>query len=147
MITRALAELLFEFQQGDVGEKALSFLLGLHTLDVYEKRMTTKRGFDVIIAREGCLSLNEERGFFRTPYFAVKAGFMGKKEGKGNKEHVVIIRPNFNEVDENGRNFYREWRSFGGENFHETRWFFAGDHTTVTTEEQHVLMLPKVPIS
>lgn len=33
----------------------------------------------------------------------------------------VIIRPTFNERDENG-GFFREWRSFDGKAFQECRW-------------------------
>jgi hypothetical protein len=33
----------------------------------------------------------------------------------------VIVRPNYNEHDHNGR-FFREWRSFNGEPFREVRW-------------------------
>ena len=33
----------------------------------------------------------------------------------------VIIRPSYNEMDDTG-SFFREWRSFGGEEFKECRW-------------------------
>jgi hypothetical protein len=35
----------------------------------------------------------------------------------------VIIRPNYNEKDADG-SFYREWRSFNGEEFQEVRFGF-----------------------
>ncbi len=34
----------------------------------------------------------------------------------------VLIRPNFNERDETGARFFREWRSFDGRPFQEIRW-------------------------
>jgi hypothetical protein len=35
----------------------------------------------------------------------------------------VIVRPTYNETDSTGR-FFREWRSFNGEAFKESRWNF-----------------------
>lgn len=43
------------------------------------------------------------------------------KRGKGLS---VIVRPHYNEVDDNGR-FFREWRSFDGDEFKECRWACA----------------------
>lgn len=40
----------------------------------------------------------------------------------------VIVRLNFNESDEKG-DFFREWRSFGGDAFYECRWYFRGNIT------------------
>lgn len=40
------------------------------------------------------------------------------KSGKGVS---VIVRPSYNETDEQG-NFYREWRSLDGTPFRECRW-------------------------
>ncbi len=34
----------------------------------------------------------------------------------------VIVRPTYNETDDAGKRFYREWRSFNGEPFKECRW-------------------------
>jgi hypothetical protein len=34
----------------------------------------------------------------------------------------VIIRPNYNERYDDGKQFFREWRSFNGEDFKECRW-------------------------
>ncbi len=41
----------------------------------------------------------------------------------------VILRPKYNERDENGR-FFREWRSFSGEEFKECRWEIGWDEET-----------------
>lgn len=41
------------------------------------------------------------------------------KLGKGLS---VILRPNYNETDENGKRYFREWRSFDGEALREVRW-------------------------
>ncbi len=35
----------------------------------------------------------------------------------------VVVRPSFNEEDDNGR-FFREWRSFNGEEFREVRFSY-----------------------
>lgn len=51
----------------------------------------------------------------------------------------VIVRPNYNEADEKGNTFFREWRSFNGDDLKEIAWSFAGmrtsfmGHTQATT--------------
>ena len=34
----------------------------------------------------------------------------------------VIVRPNYNETDDAGKGFFREWRSFDGQALNEVRW-------------------------
>jgi hypothetical protein len=43
--------------------------------------------------------------------------------GKLGKRKCIILRPNANEHDENGKRFFREWRSVNGEDLKEFRWY------------------------
>lgn len=36
----------------------------------------------------------------------------------------VVVRPMYNEVDVEGKRFFREWRSFEGGDWSEARWYF-----------------------
>lgn len=36
----------------------------------------------------------------------------------------VIVRPNYNETDETGKRYFREWRSFNGEPLREVKFGF-----------------------
>lgn len=53
---------------------------------------------------------------FTSLMLANSLGEMARSKG-----WCVIIRPNYNESDEEG-SFFREWRSFDGEPFKECRW-------------------------
>lgn len=46
-----------------------------------------------------------------------------ERERHQRQGNCVIIRPNYNEEDSRGR-YFREWRSFNGEQFRECRWEF-----------------------
>lgn len=59
----------------------------------------------------------------------IKRALAHRAEGR-----VVIFRPIFNEVDKNGQEFFREWRSFDNGPFKEVRWNFgvaASDHQPI----------------
>jgi hypothetical protein len=47
---------------------------------------------------------------------------VGNKERCKGKGTAVVVRPNYNEHDEKGK-FFREWRSFNGADFTESRWY------------------------
>lgn len=44
----------------------------------------------------------------------------GKECSKGIS---VIVRPAYNETDEQDKQYFREWRSFDGGEFNEVRWY------------------------
>lgn len=62
---------------------------------------------------------SQETGKFDSAEEAIKFGNTRKAE-----KVCVIVRPDYNETDERGGTFYREWRSFGGEDFRECRWSY-----------------------
>lgn len=72
-------------------------------------------------SRDGWRSFgdSQETGKFDSAEDAIKFGNTRKAE-----KVCVIVRPDYNETDERGRTFYREWRSFGGEDFRECRWSY-----------------------
>lgn len=39
-------------------------------------------------------------------------------------QRAVILRPNYNEVDEHGNRYFREWRSFNGEPLREVKFSY-----------------------
>ena len=85
------------------------------------------------------------RFHFKDPLGALEKALRHRGEGK-----CVIIRPSWNEKDpSDGRNFFREWRSFDGELFSETRWY-QDDPVDVISIRADVLdtalVLPNVPL-
>lgn len=43
-------------------------------------------------------------------------------QNPGQTNQCVILRPNYNEKNDKGEVFFREWRCFHGEGFKEVRW-------------------------
>jgi len=65
---------------------------------------------------------------FRENFFSVEDA---RKAGEGFRgERIsVLIRPNYNEENDT-EEFFREWRSFNGEDFAEVRWNIIRDDET-----------------
>lgn len=77
------------------------------------------RGFEVIVSEyvNDCVVMRSQiRVIFPDLPTAAMVGRTHKRGGS-----AVIIRPNFNEQDNDGK-FFREWRSFNGEAWRECRW-------------------------
>lgn len=62
--------------------------------------------------------VGDNRGFARATTAAAD------KIGESLCTLCVIVRPNYNETDDQGRRFFREWRSFNGSTLEEVRWYF-----------------------
>lgn len=72
---------------------------------------------EVIASRykAGMICSNRQfEGYFLSKKQAEEAGNIWRNEG-----YSVILRPNYNELDGEGKRFFREWRSFNGEPFKE----------------------------
>lgn len=52
--------------------------------------------------------------------FASAADAVAAAKANINSKTSVVLRPNFNEKDERGRVYFREWRSFNGSQLEET---------------------------
>lgn len=138
MISRQLATLLHIFDQGDITEHALSYLLALHTIDVFEKQISSRNGYEIVV------HLKSERHphTFRyyTLYYAVKAALMCQRDSTVAN---VKVRPTFTEQDENGSLLIREWLSIGGNLFTEIKQHASGKPSKTIV---HVLDLPSIPV-
>ena len=137
MISRQLATLLYIFDQGDITEKSLSYLLALHTIDVFEKKIASRNGYEIVVHLKGDRHPHTFR--YYTLYYTVKAALLCQRDSTVAN---VKIRPTFTEQDEEGALLIREWLSVGGNLFTEIRQHANGKHSKTVV---HVLDLPFIP--
>ena len=87
----------------------------------------TKRNVQVIVVRcqkhekDGWSTYGDRLYDTKFPTLEEAMTFGGVSTGKG---RCVIVRPCYNEEDEFGKGFFREWRSFDGQPLGEIRWSF-----------------------
>ena len=138
MISRQLATLLYIFDQGDITEHTLSYLLTLHTIDVFEKRISSRNGYEVVVHLKGERYPHTFR--YYTSYNTVKAALMCQRDSTVAN---VKVRPTFTERNEDGSLLIREWLSVGGGLFQEIKQQANGKPSKTIV---HVLDLPSIPV-
>lgn len=137
MISRQLSTLLHIFDRGEITERSLSYLLALHTMDVFEKKISSKNGYEVTVSLKG--DRVSHIFTYYTLYYTVKAALMCQRDSTVAN---VKIRPTFTELNENGSLLIREWVSVGGDLFTEIKQHTNGKPSKSVV---HVLNLPLIP--
>lgn len=105
--------------------------------------MSMDTGFYVIII-SSLLDGGRDNTLFQTKAATIRAAFTLRNLCLNDK-CLVVIRPNFNEVDEHDRKLHREWRSIGGKPFREIRCYYELNDSEDILSENDMPNLPDVP--